>query len=279
MRDHWPNVATQPGAPPISQGVARLLERIWQPAQLDDPGAWHIEDEAAAAEAARILEADPCRIDKAPDADDEALAWQDSVTRADVAVMPGAYEIARLVIVEQGAGVLERIQTWARIAAMDPRTGQPIWETELRAPADSFSAFAVPGAPGPTTSSSAPFIFPLAHPTGTPLSIRWSLRVDRLGIDDRPAVAWLAGAAPDGLPIGDRIAHLPADWTDNRYCWGTLYAKGQQWVIGGYSLVRLFATVLGDPTLWRVSVGGRLTGYTQNIGRRDAVFGNVTRRA
>lgn len=275
MRDHWPNVATQPGAPPISQGVARLLERIWQPAQLDDPGAWHIEDENAAAEAARILEADPCRIDKAPDANDEALAWQDSVTRADVAVMPGAYEIARLVIVEQGAGVLERIQTWARIAAMDPRTGQPIWETELRAPPDSLTAF---GGIGISISSSAPFPFPLPHPTGTPLTIRWSLRVDRLGIDDRPSVAWLAGASPDGLPIGDRIAHLPADWTDMRYCWGTLYAKGHQWVIGGYSLVRLFATVIGDPTLWRVSVGGRLTGYTQNAGPRARCLENVTGR-
>lgn len=277
MRPYPPNWRPPQGYA-ISPGTARLLERIWQPAQLDDPACWEIYDADAAAGAAELLSRDPCPIDKEPDSHNEAIRWQDTIHRADADTMPGIYEIARMIVVEQGAGVIERIQTWARISAIDPQTGLPAWTTELRAPPDSLTAF---GGLGLTASSSAPFIFPLPHPVSptSPLRIIWSLRLDRMGIEDRPAIDYVAGAPPGSIPPGDRPPHLPGDWEDMRFCWGTWPAKGHQWIVGGYSLVRLFATVIGDPALWQVSIAGRLTGYTQNAGTLARCLENVTRRA
>ena len=275
MREAAPNVPPQQ-APPLAGGMARLLERIWGPADLDDPAAWQVEDARAIEAAAQLAVNLRTYQEHEPDADPEAIAWQDSLARADATIMPGVYEVARMVGVQLGATILRQIQTWARISALDPTTGQPLWTTELRAPPDSLTAF---GGLALSPSSSMPFPFPLDHPgvPGSTLRIRWSLRVDEQGTEDTPALPYLAGGTPDtSIPVGVRFAHLPGDWEDMRYPWNALQATPQRWVVGTYALVRLFATVVGDPNLWRVSVAGRLSGFTQSSGRRRRALANVT---
>jgi hypothetical protein len=247
---------------------------------MEDAASYGVGPPAIAIAAAALLADVRCsQVENNPDSDNEVVQWQDSLHRVAVQLDPQpsalAWEIARMVCVLKGAGIIERINTWARITAIDPGTGADIWTTELRAPSDSFVNFG-----GAGQQSSAPFPFPLEHPVtpGNFLTIRWSLRVQPVSSIDYQAIPFLAAASAEGIPLGDRYRHLPGDWDDMRYVWGSRFSEGHQFVFGGFSLVRLFATVNADSEHWRIQVAGRLVGFTQNSGHKGAVLANVTRR-
>lgn len=255
------------------------MERIWQPncAWLPYADSYGVGPASIAIESARLLAANACTyVENNPDADNEAVVWQDSVFRQPAGPERTAlvYEVARMVCVYQGAAVIERINTWARVTAKNP-AGDVIWTTELRQPADSALSFGTLA-----DSSSCPFPFPIEHPTGaSSISIRWALRVQSIPYQQFDALPMLSGAPEQALPQGDRYPHVPGDWADMRYVWGSRGTEGNQWVVGGFSLIRLFAIVeaaVADE--WDVEVGGRLTGFTQNAGPKGAALANVTRR-
>lgn len=277
LRPYAPNVRPPEGYR-IAQGQARLLERIWQPTyRWLHASSYGVGSAAMAIRAGELLAKNrPTYVENTPDADNEVIMYQDDLHRAVVALAapPGVvYEVARLVCVQQGAAIIERIGTWARITAKDG-AGAAIWTTELREPDDSTNALG-----GFSDTFASPFPFPMAHPTtGSRLQIRWSLRVQDISYQDNNAMPLLAAATPQAIPVGTRYPHLPGDWNDMRYLWGSRDGANHQWVVGSYALIRLFATISGVAADWDVAVAGRLTGFTQNAGHKGAALANVCRR-
>jgi len=268
--------------------MARLLERIWTPTcgWLPYPQAYGVDNTDEHTRRVRawvgtVLDALECEhVYTHPDSHNEAIVYQDRLLRQFVGprtLDPAGrvWEIGRLI--SQGAGivVLERITTWLRITPTDPEDGSPI------GPSVEFKeGFFVDPFTGINATNGSLFPFPVAHPLPgvLPLRVRWNLILQRMPYESQGFPPLVVFGTPDAVPTGEIRGDWPSEWEDMRYRDQTLGGIHHQWVGGGHGMVRLFATIFGDVLSWSVEVAGRLSGYRQQAGRREAALSNATRR-
>ena len=138
-----------------------------------------------------------------------------------------------------------------------------------------------------TATDASPFPFPVQPDVGgVGVTIRHELVLQRIadGAFDQsanePAFAAPVAGPPTIVPCD---LPLVSPWGDGRYVWGSRYSDDHHWVVGGRSILRLFALVdvEGDPSENNVTidVGGKLSGYWSRNGRHEGAIHAATRRS
>lgn len=285
LRPYAPN--NSPRNYGIVQGVARLLENIWQPgAQYrKEYAAWGLYEHEAGRAVVGLLpspdEALATYVRTQPQHAPERVQSFDALRFVDtseeaLALIEGgetAYEVARI-DVQHGLCVLESVETWARLEALDS-DGNAIGIFEL-----------LPYTPGPVIQVGTPCPFPINHPEGgePAVSIEWVLVFDR-GSQRQRAADLLGPAELARVPVtAGTPAYWPHVWADQRYPWNSDAPYPQKWSTSGPGSIRLFAKVLtgsrvgGNAPAWNFKIAGRLRGYQQPAGPSGAAFRNVTLR-
>lgn len=277
----------------LVQGVARLLERIWQPGSQyrENFAAWGLYpsevDRAAVGWLPSPDEALATYVRTMPQQAPERIASFDAMRCVDTgeerfALIDGgatAYEVARI-DVQHGLCVLESVETWARIQQINPN-GPATTADELLPYDPGNTANMVPDLRGLGT----PFPFPIDHgnAAGAPVTIEWVLVFDR-GSQRQRAADLLGPAELARVPVtAGTPPYWPHVWADQRYPWNSDAPYPQKWSTSGPGTIRLFAKVLTEPLdaggpAWRLKIAGRLRGYQQPAGPSGAAFKNVTRR-
>lgn len=177
-------------------------------------------------------------------------------------------ELCRAPMQRWSVGVLERLATYVRGEILLDGVPNPAeFPVIFGGPLGQFAD--VIGSNGTETIAvSDPCPFPRAPELGGArpgISIRFHLinyQISRETRDDPPSFVGKEADVPPWPII--------APWDDMRYQWGSRYTGAHKWIVGGHSLIRLFASVRvfgAAPTAgWRVSFCSRLSGYNQEAG-------------
>lgn len=190
-----------------------------------------------------------------PWSDTERLRWAERQRSSEV-IVPGVdwrcWQIANFDLVPHQLGIIERIATLVLVTALDD-DGVPINRTTL--------------------DGSEIFEGTIEHPNPLRgvLRVRWSLTSEDLS---RNAV----GTVFSGVLVENRpgVAWLPT-WQDDLFGWNSRYSDNLQLVIPDSTRLRLWVELQATtPDNWSVAAKGRIGGYAQTRGGRDAA-GNSAR--
>ena len=211
----------------------------------------------------------------APDQHTEKVRFFDVVGRsapytrtAGVPLGAGVHtiELVRQPIPGRAVGVLETIATWLRLST--PIVAGGTLAVEFH---DGVIA-------APTVANGSPFPFPVTHPDGGTLSVRFTLireGIASAGFGGQPAFA-----GPAAQPVEVIPADLPilTPWSDQRFPWKDSAAANLSFVFGERCLLRLFATITITENPWTVEIAGRLAGYYTITGYLRRALAAATER-
>lgn len=171
---------------------------------------------------------------------------------------PAAWVCAGVDISDLTLGVLERIGCYIVAEALD-------------VDGIAVARFTSDGT-DPTTSP------PLAHPDLAVAPVLWHWELNDVGYSRRPASIGDT-AAPTNITGS---AMLP-DWSDGRYGWDS-HSHRMQMQLPELTRARLWLIIeggrhAGGAPAWRVRVSGRLSGFRQTWGPRNAAFASAMERS
>lgn len=211
----------------------------------------------------------------APDQHTEKVRYYDVVgRRAPYFAAPGdelppgvhTLELVRQAVPVNSVAVIETIATWLRLHAAN--AGGEALDLEL------FNGVVL----APVLAQGSPFPFPLTHPNGGTLAVRFTLireGVPDAGVGVQPQFVGPQVATPAFIPCDHPVL---SPWDDMRYPWDASDSNNQSWIVGDRSLLRLFATLTITQNPWRVEISGRLAGYIQITGYLRAALAAATQR-
>lgn len=203
-----------------------------------------------------------------PDQSPERVEYRDAQRCVDVdgsllsPTVFRAWELARIPFLQFAIGIIERIATQLEVTALDVTTGDPIF---------TYSGL----------NGEDPCLDQLVHPdpaVANPLRFGWQL----------VATGAATLGAGDGQPTYPPLVVAGADivrgaivetWADMRNGYATFGVIGEkQYLANSHQLMRLFARFSGDPNVWQIRVGGRLSGFSQAAGPTGAALQSANQR-
>lgn len=188
----------------------------------------------------------------------EAVSFWDVQRCVDVAasaIVPTgvAFELTRQVADMASASILERLPTTMRVQALD----------DAGLPVVTYTGI----------NGENPCLDELVHPDPLVAPLRWTFRVLVQHISAR--VQPMLGPVRPEVVVGRDIV---PPWSDMRYGTQSRWPDLQHVVIPTTCVVRYFIQLFGPSSRYSVTVGGRLSGYTQACGREGRALMAVTTR-
>jgi hypothetical protein len=189
--------------------------------------------------------------------------------RLGLAVLPAGVhtlELVRQAVPGKAVCCLEQIATWLRLSYLEENLVVPFLEL--------YDGTIAP----PYVAHGTPYPFPLLHPNGGTLSVRFTLIrecVPDAGYGIQPAFVGPVVAAPNIIPNDVPIL---SPWDDQRFNWNSGPSSDLYWVVGDRSIIRLFATITITESSWIVEIAGRLSGYNTITGYLKKALGAATER-
>lgn len=202
---------------------------------------------------------DAYRETKSPSESSEVVRWID--VQRSVEVRPrnvgDVWEVAGFALEGSSVGVIERLETFLRIECLSP--GGALLATGV-------------------VDGSRPWQDTFSHPDPSVAPLEWVWSLSYRAVATRPYCgsqsAGYAGPAPGTTPSGRPL--LP-NWCDARYG-ASREQSAAQVVCPARSRVRLSCFLRGSNSRYRVRVVGRIIGYKQNGGRREAALRSAVYR-